>query len=130
MQDHRQINVKQPDTNQPPDLASPANSPWLTSAVMQGISMQREVGQDLNGNQLQEKNKNSDSDEKTDVAESLASGFSTSFTVFMSVIVISTMSLFIYSNSQDGAFVEVQGFSISVSFFFILIYHHLFNSIQ
>eukprot|EP01084_Bolivina_argentea_P218830 371277_1 len=134
MQDRMKIDVEQLSTQihqqpQPNPLtnytnASPANSPWL-NRIKGSISMQQDIEDSnsnllnpngsndhepkniLNQNDILNDSDNSNSDDKEDV-DRLSSEFSSAFTIFVSIIIVSTMSLLIYSNSQDGAYVQVQ----------------------
>eukprot|EP01084_Bolivina_argentea_P178575 308647_1 len=52
--------------------------------------------------------KHRNDEDKSEEATALSSECSTVNTIFVSIIIIITMSLFIYSNTQDGAYVQVQ----------------------
>ena len=117
MQDRKQI--QQVYAQQVPNYnhheASPGiNSPWLKydgsgiSPHQGSISMQQDDNNNDNNNNDNDKDQEEEEEEEEEKTDRLSSGFSRPFRVFMSLIIILTACLLMYSNTRDGAFVQVQ----------------------
>ena len=104
-----------------------SSSPWLKykglspNAIgsQKSVSMKPEIGnnnkdleRDLMMNQDKQKEESKDEDDEiedeNDTKERLSTGFSGTFKYFMAIVMGSTMCLLMYSNTRDGAFVQVQ----------------------
>ena len=75
------------------------------------MSLQPDYPNKVNRNLINEserKDDEEDQDENEEEKGRLSAGFSRTFTVFMSLVIILTMGLLMFSNTKDGAYVQVQ----------------------